>query len=211
MRSLIHSAVLLASVLPLGIASNAVAASVCDANPLNIVTNCGFETGNFNGWTLVDPASPPNSYVDGSAPNSGNYSANLGAEPGSLSQTLTDISGQVYDFNFYMQNEVAVDQNGVPYPGANSFGVSVQDANGNSTTLLAPQSIPQTSNFQYYAFNFVGTGTDTIFFNVNNVPSYYNLDDVVVQEQTPEPSSLALMGTGALVFAEFTRRRMKQL
>ena len=202
-------AVLVASfALPLAITSSALASSTCDADGSNLVVNCGFETGDFTGWNVNDPSA--NSYVDGQQPNSGNYSANLGAEPGTLSQTITDTAGQTYNFSFYMENEIAVDGNGNPFPGPDSFGVSVIDDNSNTDVLMSPVSIPQSSDFLQYSFTFIGSGSDTLQFSIDNVPSYYNLDDVTVDEQTPEPSSLALMGTGALVFAAITRRSMKK-
>jgi hypothetical protein len=194
--------------LPLAFTVSAHADSSCYALASNLVANCGFETGDFTGWNLNDPSN--NSYVDGHNPASGNYAATLGAEPGTLSQTITDVAGQLYDFSFDLQNETAVDQNGVPYPGPDSLGVSVIDTNGDTTTLFPDQSIPQSNTYSLYSFTFVGSGTDTIMFSINNVPSYYDLDNVVVNAPTPEPSSLALMGTGALVFAELTRRRVRK-
>jgi hypothetical protein len=61
------------------------ASSVCDAVAGNLVTNCGFETGDFTGWTLSGndvPGEEGNLYgvegvdpVDGISPNSGSYQA----------------------------------------------------------------------------------------------------------------------------------------
>ena len=213
MLSLRTAAVLALSVaLPFAISSRAFANSNCDAIPGNLVTNCGFESGSFSGWNMNDPSG--NSFVDGHYPNSGTYAATLGAfgsTPGTLSQTLTDTAGQTYNFSFSLDNEVAVDANGVPYPGGNAFGVTVTDTNGGVNNLFGPQSITQSNNYSLYSFQFVGTGTDTITFSINNVPSYYDLDDVDVNAQTPEPSSLALMGTGAVVFAALTRRTIKKV
>lgn len=207
---LTRSAVLFVSfALPLAATSTALASSsVCDATAGNLVTNCGFETGDFTGWTVVDPSS--NTYVNSYAPNSGNYSAQLGAfgGAGTVSQTITDTAGQAYNFTFYLENEIATDGDGNPYPGTNAFGVSVIDTNGDTDVLLAPTSIDQTADYELYSYSFIGTGSDTIQFSDDNEPSYYSLDDVTVNEQTPEPSSLALMGTGALVFAGITRRTM---
>lgn len=208
MRSL-RSAVALASIaLPLAVSSTAFAGTSCEAVTGNRVVNCGFETGTFSGWTLVDPGNY--STVDTHSPSSGIYAATLGAEPGSLSQTVTDVSATLYNFSFDMKNEVAKDPNGVPYPGADSFGVSVIDAANNTTVLMSPQHIQQTSTYTTYTFSFVGTGSDTIKFSLDNVPSYYDVDNVTVNAPTPEPSSLALMGTGAIFFAEITRRRFKK-
>ncbi|GAC1419722.1 MAG: hypothetical protein NVSMB62_12790 [Acidobacteriaceae bacterium] len=208
MRSLRSAALFALFALPLAVTSTAFASTSCEAVSGNLVTNCGFETGTFSGWTLVDPGNY--SSVDKHNPFTGTYAATLGPEPGSLSQTVTDVFGTLYYFSFNMQNEVAVDANGVPYPGADSFQVSVIDKSNTTTNLFGPNSIPQTNAYASYGFYFVGSGSDTIMFTLNNVPSYYDLDNVSVNAPTPEPSSLALMGTGAIFFAEITRRRFKK-
>lgn len=204
-----RSAVLFASfALPLAVSTNALADASCDAVAGNVVVNCGFETGDFTGWNLDDSQNasfvlPENAYT-------GSYNAYLGAAPGSLTQTFSDIAGAAYTLTFALDNEVATDQNGVPYPGIDSFGVSITDTNGNVNSLLDPTSIPQTAYYNLYSFSFTGSGSDTLTFALNNVPSYYDLDNVEVKAPTPEPSSLALMGTGAVLFASYTRRKMKK-
>lgn len=208
MRSLRSAALFAVFALPLAATSTAFATTSCDAVSGNVVTNCGFETGTFSGWKLVDTGNY--STVDTHHPASGTYAATLGPEPGSLSQTVTDVVGTLYYFSFDMQNEVAVDANGVPFPGPDSFQVSVIDSSNNTTNLFGPSSIPQTNSYANYGFYFTGSGSDTIMFTLNNVPSYYDLDNVTVNAPTPEPSSLALMGTGAVFFAEITRRRFKK-
>lgn len=203
-----RSAVLLMSfALPLAVSSTALADSSCYAVANNIVANCGFETGNFSGWTLNDPSNW--SSVDRSNPNTGTYFAYLGAEPGTLSQTLTDTAGAVYTLTFSLENEIAIDGTGTPYPGGNSFGVSITDVNSVTTSLMDPTQITETNNYNLYSFTFVGTGTDTLTFSMDNVPGYYDLDDVSANTPTPEPSSLALMGTGAVAFAAYSRRKIK--
>src|SRR5580700_9508392 len=79
-------------------------ASICDAIAGNLVTNCGFETGDFTGWTLsgndvpgalgnlygvegTDPYPTPG----GTAPQSGNnqaYFSDLVSNSTTLSQTV---------------------------------------------------------------------------------------------------------------------------
>ncbi|MDP9040034.1 MAG: PEP-CTERM sorting domain-containing protein [Acidobacteriota bacterium] len=174
------------------------------------MANCGFETGNFSGWTVTDTSGntlvAATSASAGVTANSGTYVALLGAtDGGTLQQTLTDVAGQVYDFSFYLQNEPSPG-----FTGPDSFGVSVIDGSSNTTTLMSATAIDQTSGYTLYTFQFTGTGSDTISFNDLNSPSYYNVDDVSVAAHAPEPSSLALMGTGAVFFAEITRRRVKK-
>lgn len=205
----LRSAALLASLaLPLAVSSSAFAGTTCEAVSDNLLTNCGFESGTFAGWTLVDPGNY--STVDTHNPSTGAYAATLGPEPGSLSQTVNTVAGTYYNFSFDMQNEIAVDGSGTPYPGPDSFQVLVTDINNNTTSLFGPTPITQTASYMNYAFGFIGSGSDTITFALNNVPSYYDLDNVDVNAPTPEPSSLALMGTGAVFFAEITRRRVKK-
>lgn len=206
-----RSAILFASfALPLAVTTSALADSSCSAIADNLVVNCGFETGDFTGWTMVDPSGYSSVEYDEN-PHSGSYNAYLGAAPGSLSQTITDIAGQTYTLTFFLDNEIATDSNGVPFAGDNSFGVSVVDGSSDSTVLMAATSIVQSATYSQYSFTFVGTGSDTIVFSLDNEPSYYDIDDVSVVPQTPEPSSLALMGTGAIVCAAYTRRKMKNV
>ena len=205
--SFTRSAVIFASfALPLALTSTALADASCDAMAGNIIVNCGFETGDFTGWTLNDPSNF--SSVETNNPFTGTHNAYLGAAPGSLSQTFSDIAGTIYTLKFGLDNEVAVDPNGVPYPGSDSFGVSITDVNGTTTSLLDPVSIPQTNFYNVLSYSFVASGSDTLTFSLNNEPSYYDVDNVSANAPTPEPSSLALMGTGAVIFAAYTRRKV---
>src|SRR5277367_3761001 len=80
-------------------------ADTCSSGPNpNIVANCGFETGDFTGWTLSGNDVPgelgnlygvkgtdPSPLPDGTAPNSGTsqaFFADIAADPITLSQTL---------------------------------------------------------------------------------------------------------------------------
>ena len=73
----------------------------------NLVTNGGFETGNFSGWTHTDPSGFDNVGSDPLFANSGTYHANLGASPnsGHLSQSLTTVAGNFYTLSFYLAND----------------------------------------------------------------------------------------------------------
>ncbi len=77
--------------------------TVCSAD---ILTNGGFETGDFTGWVLGgDLSQPYDARVNTNAPNSGTYAAHIGDEgfngPTTLSQTFNTIGGAFYDVNFW--------------------------------------------------------------------------------------------------------------
>jgi hypothetical protein len=194
----------------------------------NLLVNCGFETGSLSGWT-----SDATQYtqVDGHNVHSGNYAAELGDESEShLSQTVTDVNGAYYSLSFSLENEVAVDATGTAYTGGNVFFVYYENASGGYTALAQMTNVAESNTFQTYSYNFYGTGSDTIIFIYYNVPSYFELDDVVFKDPpapgsasdlsatpdgsdtaaTPEPSGLVLMGTGVMALAGIARRRLAQ-
>jgi hypothetical protein len=203
MRSLSRSLTILAALaLPLLASSSALADSVCNTIAGNLVVNSGFETGDFTGWTSIDPTN--SSGVGNDNPNSGSFEADLGAfgPAGTLSQTITDTSGLAYYLGFELDNQLSPG-----FTGADNFEVTVTD-DLNNTTVLFNSSVAQSASYALYGFDFTGSGSDTITFTDLNEPSYYDLDDVVVIEPTPEPGSLVLLGTGVLVFAGLTRRKI---
>jgi hypothetical protein len=198
--------------------------SQCDAVVGNLLLNCGFETGSFAGWTST---AANYTAVDNSNPYSGSYAASLGSESTAyLTQTVTDVVGAYYSLSFELDNEIAVDATGTPYSGGNLFYVYYENASGSYFNLAQYQNLAETGTYQNYSFNFYGSGSDTIIFIYDNVPSYFELDDVVFKDPpapgsasdlsfspdlatsaTPEPSGLALLGTGAISFAGLARRR----
>jgi hypothetical protein len=195
--------------------------SACDAVAGNLVQNCGFETGSFSGWNNY---ASNYTAVDASNPYSGTYAASLGSESiALLTQTVTDVTGAYYDLSFQMENEVAVDATGTLYPGTNTFEVDYTNAAGNSFTLGEFTNIAESATFTHYSFNFFGSGTDTLVFIYDNVPSYFVLDDVTlvdppppgsaelstIASATPEPSGLVLLGTGVMALAGLARRSLK--
>lgn len=72
----------------------------------NIVSNGGFETGNFNGWTL-NASSTQVGKLSGLV-HSGTYGAELGqpSAPGYLSQSLPTTAGQSYRLSLWLHNPI---------------------------------------------------------------------------------------------------------
>lgn len=173
--------------------------SICDAISGNLVANCGFETGNFTGWTTVAASSGSLFGVtsDAAFVNSGSFGAFFGAvgtTDDSISQVISDNAGGTYTLSFWLNNLATA-------PGQANFSVFWD---GTDIFNASSSAFPYTQ----FSFTVTGTGSDTLQFSSLQVPSYYSLDDVAVVG-TPEPTSLSLLSAGLLAFGAlllFSRR-----
>jgi len=164
--------------------------SICDGVVNNLVANCGFETGDFTGWTLSGNLGFEG--VSTSIPNSGAYGGFFGGvgSDNVISQVLPTAPG-LYDISFYLQSD-----GGNP----NHFALSW---NG------VPQLFGNTSAFPYSQFSLsgiAGLGGDQISFAIRDDPGFMFLDDVIVTA-VPEPGSMVLLASGLFAFAHFRRVR----
>jgi hypothetical protein len=174
-------------------------ASICDAVAGNLVSNCGFELGNFGGWTVDnnDGNTAVESFGFNSMdPDSGNDFAALGdasSTPTTLEQTFNDVVGTSLTFSFYVSTD-------------GSGGGLLADYDGNTLVALTNTTA---DGYTEYSFTVTPTGSDTIsFIEEGPIGSYIGLDDVVVVDPpppaaTPEPTSIAFLALalGAVVFA----------
>lgn len=169
-------------------------ASICNVIAGNLLANCGFETGDFTGWTQsgdtgytgVGPAG-----TVGYDPNSGTYFAYLGpvGSDGFLSQTFADTLGATYLLQWYLNSNGST---------PNDF-----DAEVDGVTLFTATDIPNTSGYVHHTYDFVGTGADTVTFSFRDDPDYLALDDTSVSPAItviPEPGTFVLWSLALVTF-----------
>ncbi len=174
------------------------ASSQCAAVAGNLVANCGFESGGFDGYTLA--GNTANSGVDAFSAHSGGYGAYVGNRGAAqtITQTLATTAGGRYTFSFFLLSEEAL--GGTAFFRAFLGGQQVLDLE--SQAPLA---------YTRYSFTTTATGPATdLRFVVQNDLSFYDLDDLSVAPAattTPEPAGVVLVGVGLLSLAAAARRR----
>ena len=193
------SVLLLAVACLLATAPAWASSSVCDAVAGNLVTNCGFETGDFTGWTqggntgFTSVTSNPH-YVF-----SGNFGAQLGpvGSDGTLTQNVGAPGVTLYNASFWLLNDGGTPNDFTVFWNGVDVGPDLVDAGSFSYTLFSAV-LPGNA----------GVGSNTLEFVFRQDPAYWGLDDVVVTSAIPEPGSLILMGSGILGLAGVIRRKL---
>lgn len=153
----------------------------------NLVQNPGFESGDFSGWTIGNPASfNYGSSVLSTDPHSGTHSAFLEAAPGTatLSQAIPVNAGDVYDVSFWL---ATVSGDGSSF-GAYFGGVLLLSGAGSG------------AGYNEYNYTGLAAGTGVISFSFARDDAF-ELDDISVTDVTPTgvpdaASTAGLLGLG---------------
>ena len=200
-----------------GLSLGARADSLCDNTPHNLVTNCGFETGDFTGWTVTGndvPGQEGNLYgVQGAGgdpyginPNSGSYDAfgaDLDVNALTLSQNLS-LAGPwgSYTVSFYLAQYTDPSLGGGKY--SNELNVSFGGTPFITDTAIANQG------YTLYSFTTPDSSPSAeLDITLGNDLGEFVLDDVSVVS-TPEPAAWFLLVTaGALCVLAAKRSRQK--
>jgi hypothetical protein len=140
----------------------------------NLVTNGGFETGSFSGWTQwgdtgATGVGTASTLPSGGSVHGGTYAAYFGpvGSLGGIYQDLTTTSGASYTLSFWLAH---------PYT---SSGTEWNVSAGGSTLM----DVHDDGNFGYTQFTFTFTATSSstrLQFGFLEPPSYFFLDDVSV-------------------------------
>lgn len=155
------------------------------ARAVNILTNGGFETGDFTGWTLSGNTTffaPAVNCPGAPFVPEGNCDASFGPVEslGTLSQTFATQAGRTYLVSFDFASD-----GGTPSAFSASFG---------GVPLISLADLAA-SPYQLLSFLVLASGpTTTLTFNFRDDPGFLNLDAVSVS--IPEPATLALLGIG---------------
>ncbi len=175
---------------------------LCAAAPstfANLVSNPGFETGDFTAWTQSGDTTFTG--VDDSNPHSGTFAAFFGPffSNGFISQDLATMAGGSYDLSFWLTDDST---------GPDHFEVS-----WNGVVIF---SLDSPGAFDYTQFTFNGlaapTSSTPLQFGFFNEPGFWHLDDVSVEASSagvPEALSTfwVVLPFAGMIGAQLLRRR----
>jgi hypothetical protein len=206
------------------------------ATPINILSNSGFETGDFTGWTVGGNSinygvATDGNMISGTEPDAGSIYTNVRSgeysayavlrtfplEYISLMQTLTVTPNTTYSVGFY---------EGTNAPDTFGFGLSnTIKVDGISLFLTSPGQITKTNGYNgseptnfAHIFGTFTTGALQTSATVQFDPlagsgswrGGFSFDDfhfeTDVAESVPKPATMLLLGFGLIGLAGFRRR-----
>lgn len=162
-----------------GLTALALAGGLSSVATAELVTNGGFETGDFAGWTQVGDTGATSVWNVGSY--EGTFNAYFGpSSPGGITQVLSANAGDPLDVSF----AYLVETDSLP----NSMSVSL---GGITIFTLADHT---NTAWSVFTTNIVSpVANPELTFTFTNPPSFYDLDAVSVNV-VPEPTSVLMLG-----------------
>ena len=167
----------------------------------NLITNGGFETGDFTGWTVFEIGTPFTAVVGGAvggiSPHSGAFQAASDSSGVFLTQSVTTTPGASYIVDFWL---AAAAENGaisssVLWAGSVIFGQAFFSSSGyteHTFTLTAPSA---TTELQFFSSSLAG---------------FFLLDDVSVNPAgVPDAGSTLPLLSFALLGVAVLRRKLR--
>ena len=175
------------------LALTAVAAlSVAYPAKANLITNPGFETGDFTGWTTSGVGASVVGTFQFQPPHSGSFQAQL--TTGSITQTLVTMATQSYTISFWLASPSGAlgDSFAVKWGGSTIFTEPAQPLGYTEFTFTETASSAST------ALQFLGIGSSTNWL----------LDDVSVEVATvPDGgTTVSLLGCALIGLAALRRK-----
>lgn len=156
------------------------------------IVNGGFETGDFTGWTRQ---------------GSGDFILSSGAPEGSCCAVVEANNANPYSRLMQSFSANAGDQFSVlaRYSGEGNCGIWLEDEEMN--TVFSPTT---TTNWQTYSYTITETGNYVINASAMSEPTIGGLSslwlDAVRVTPVPEPSTVVLLGIGAIGLLAWRRR-----
>ena len=194
-----------------GAAALVLATFSAGASQANIVTNPGFETGDFTGWTLSGDTSF--TAVDVFFPHSGSFSAFLSTfgSTGSISQTLPTTARASYEIEFWLNSEFTPNFLSVSFDGI------VLDSLTDVTTFIDGGCSPSSpiAGGCYIPFSYTALASSAmtdLVFTFQHDPWGWDLDDISVEATTAVSASgsLLLLAGGLLALLALRRRHRSE-
>jgi PEP-CTERM motif-containing protein len=178
--------------------------SLCDSIPENIVSNCGFETGDFTDWTQSGNTGftgVSNVATDPVDVHSGDWGAFFGPVDslGFIAQDLLTTLGEMYDLMFWLR--------------ADGGEINRAEVSWDEAIVFSIDNAP---DFPYTLFTvpglFASTASTELKFGFRHDQAFFSLDDISVRAAAavPGPSSLLLMGSGLAGWAIWWRRHSRR-
>jgi protein with PEP-CTERM/exosortase system signal/uncharacterized protein DUF642 len=185
----LYAILALVSLLGLGITQSARA---------NLITNGGFETGDFSGWTVLGTDNDVVGAQPFTSPHSGNFQALFASGDNSISQNVTTTPGSSYVITFWLAADVS-------HGGSPSVSV-----NWGGSTIFSDSF---TSSFGYTEYTFpvnaLSPATQLQFQFSSIFGNHFYLDDISVTGTAGVPdggSSVSLLGFALLGVAVLRRK-----